>query len=248
MQLNNKISHSQAKSLNDLLLEFKKLRNPNKSQILQRFFKTGPGQYGSGDIFWGLTVPDCRRLAKTYLNLTMTDILFLLKNEVHEIRLTALLIMVERYQRSEALGDKKRIADIYLKNSRYINNWDLVDLSVYKILGDYLVLSGKGKEVLDKLASSKDIWERRMAMVATYAFIKTGKEDIVYRLAEKLLRDKHDLIHKAIGWMLREAGKKGNPYQLRRFLNQHIKNLPRTALRYAIERFPEMERQKYLKK
>lgn len=243
----NKISRQEL-SLNGLMGELKKLKNSSKTIVLQRFFKTGPGQYGEGDVFWGLNVPDCRRLAKQYASLKMADVLSLLKNEVHELRLTALLIMVEHYQRAENLREKQKIVDSYLKNSRYINNWDLVDLSVYKILGDYLVLSGEERKFLDKLVISKNLWERRLAMVATYAFIKAGQEDMAYQVAEKLLDDKHDLMHKAVGWMLREAGKRGDVLKLRQFLDKHIGKMPRTTLRYAIERFPEKDRQAYLKK
>lgn len=235
-------------SLESLLVELKKLKNSSKTVVLQRFFKTGPGQYGEGDIFWGLNVPDCRSLAKKYADLKIADILKILKSEVHEIRLTALLIMVERYQKAESLKERGKIVNIYLKNNRYINNWDLVDLSVYKILGDYLLVSGEEKTVLNKLVVSKNLWERRMAMVATYAFIKAGREEIAYQIAEKLLGDKHDLMHKAVGWMLREAGKRGDSLKLRQFLDGHIKGMPRTTLRYAIEHFPEKERQVYLKK
>lgn len=243
----NKISRQEL-SLNDLMGELKRLRNSSKTIVLQRFFKTGLGQYGEGDIFWGLNVPDCRRLAKKYAALKMTDVLVLLKSEIHEIRLTALLIIVEHYQRAEKIEEKRKIVNIYLKNSRYINNWDLVDLSVYKILGDYLLYSKKERNILDKLVVSKNLWERRLAMVATYAFIKAGQEDMAYQVAEKLLDDKHDLMHKAVGWMLREAGKRGDIAKLHQFINKHIKDLPRTTLRYAIERFPERERQAYLKK
>lgn len=243
----NKIK-KQELSLNGLVVALRKLKSPSKTEVLQRFFKTGPGQYGAGDIFWGLNVPDCRRLAKQYASLKMIDVLTLLKNGVHELRLTALLIMVEHYQRAEDLREKQKIVDIYLKNSRYINNWDLVDLSVYKILGNYLLLSKKEKNILDKLVVSRNLWERRLAMVATYAFIKAGQEDEAYRIAERLLNDKHDLIHKAVGWMLREAGKRGNVFKLRQFIDRHIKDMPRTTLRYAIERFSGQERQAYLKK
>ena len=244
---NNKNSLGEL-SLESLMDELKRLKNASKTVVLQRFFKTGTGQYGEGDVFWGLNVPDCRRLARKYSHLKMTDILKLLKNEVHEIRLTALLIMVEHYQKAGSLDKRQKIVEIYLKNSRYINNWDLVDLSVYKILGNYLLLSGKEKSFLDKLAISPNLWERRMAMVSTYAFIKAGREEIAYYIAEKLLSDKQDLMHKAVGWMLREAGKQGNALKLHQFLDKHLKNLPRTTLRYAIERFSEKERQAYLKK
>jgi len=248
MKPNNESEKINKLSRQGLLAELKKLKDSSKVNILQRFFKTGPGQYGEGDVFWGLSVPDCRRLAKKYADLKITEVLDLLKNEVHEIRLTALLIMVECYQKSTALKEKRKIVNIYLKNTRYINNWDLVDLSVYKILGDYLVLSGEERLFLDKLVISKNLWERRMAIVATYAFIKVGREDEAYRIATKLLGDSHDLMHKAVGWMLREAGQRDNAFKLRQFLNKHLKNLPRTTLRYAIEHFKETERRMYLKK
>jgi 3-methyladenine DNA glycosylase AlkD len=171
----------------------------------------------------------------------------LLQNKIHEFRLVGLLILVIKYQAADKKG-KANIFKFYLQNTKYINNWDLVDLTVDKIIGDYLVLTGDSLALLNKLASSANLWERRMAIVATYAFIKTGRSDEAFKVASKLLSDKHDLIHKAIGWMLREVGKRVGRQELKRFLDKNIKNMSRTTLRYAIEHFPEAERQFYLQK
>jgi len=228
--------------------ELKNLGNKPQAAILQRFFKTAKGQYGEGDIFLGIKVPVSRQVAKKHTDLALKDVSVLLKNKIHEFRLVALLILVEKYQKTDDRKIKAKIVDFYLKHTKHINNWDLVDLSVAKILGDYLLLDNKKNEILDKLAASKNLWERRMAMVATYAFIQKGRAEEALALAKKLLKDDQDLMHKAVGWMLREVGKRVDRQKLINFLDKEAKNMPRTALRYAIEHLSPQERENYLKK
>lgn len=228
--------------------ELKNAQNKPQSANLQRFFKTAKGQYGYGDVFLGIKVPVTRQIAKKYVDLDLIDVSALLKNKIHEFRLAALLILVEKYQKTKDRKTQEKLVKFYLKHSRYINNWDLVDLSVYKILGAYLILEERRLEILDKLAKSKNLWERRMAMIATYAFIQKGRAEETIYLAKKLLKDEHDLMHKAVGWMLREVGKRINRKTLTDFLDEHVKNMPRTALRYAIEHLEPKHRESYLKK
>lgn len=234
------------KDLANLIKKTKSLYSPEKAEHSQYFFKTGPGQYGEGDIFWGLSVPEMRKIAKEYGFLGFAELSSLLKNPVHELRLIALTILVEKYQKSKNDQERKKIYNFYLKNKATINNWDLVDLSVYKIVGDYLLRHLEERRILYKLIKSKIIWDRRIAMVSTMAFIRNNESKDVINLAESLLNDQEDLMHKASGWMLRELGKR-NKIILKEFLNKNISKMPRTMLRYAIEKFPEKERQKYLK-
>lgn len=234
--------------LTQITKELKKEANSPQAAILQRFFKTAKGQYGAGDVFLGIKVPQTRKIALKYVSLDFPDIAALLKNKIHEFRLAALLILVAKYEQSKDKKDKAKIATFYLKHTKHINNWDLVDLSVAKILGDYLVLEEKKKNILNVLVKSKNLWERRMAMIATYAFIKKGRAEETLALAEKLLKDEHDLMHKAVGWMLREVGKRVSKKKLISFLDKQVKNMPRTALRYALEHFSPTEREYYLKK
>lgn len=219
-----------------------------RAAVSRRFFKTGPGQYGAGDRFLGLTVPLQRQIARRYARLSLKDIQVLLNSPWHEFRLVGLLILVEQYQKAANLKEKGRWVDFYLKNTKRFNNWDLVDLSVYKILGDYLWLVPAKKVILGKLAASTNLWERRLAMVATFAFIQKGRAEETLAIAKKLLKDEHDLIHKAIGWMLREVGKRVSEKKLIVFLDQYGHYMPRTALRYAIERLSPARRAYYLKK
>ncbi len=223
--------------------------NPTKAKILQRFFKTGQGEYGEGDIFLGVVVPETRKIAKKYTSLTFPEILTLLQSKIHEERLTALLILVEQYQKN--LEKRKKIFDFYLENIPHINNWDLVDLSADKIVGRFLYDFGKDypvyKILLKKLAESSNIWERRIAIIATFYFIKQNHFEETFDIAELLLEDKHDLIHKAVGWMLREAGKRNQEFE-EQFLKEHYKKMPRTMLRYAIERFDKGKRLWYMKR
>ena len=215
--------------------------NSEKAKILQGFFKTGKGEYGEGDIFLGITVPQSRKIAKKYSSLQLKEISLLLQSKVHEERLIALLILVEKYNKAQ---DKNQIFDFYLKNTKYINNWDLVDLTADKIMGNFLL--NKSREVLYNLAKSDNLWERRIAIISTFHFIKNNQFNETLKIAEILLKDDHDIIHKAVGWMLREIGKRDLSI-LESFLKKYYNRMPRTALRYAIEKFPEDKRQAYLK-
>lgn len=219
----------------------RKLGNKKKAQIMQRFFKTGEGEYGFGDIFLGLTVPQSRQIAVKYKELSFEEISHLLRSEVHEERLIALLILVHQFQKEEML--QRRIYEFYIKNTKFINNWDLVDLSSDKIIGAYLL--DKPKTILHKLAKSANLWERRIAMISTYGFIKKGEFDDALAIAEVLIEDQNDLIQKAVGWMLREVGNRDLSAE-QNFLKKHYKVMGRTALRYAIEKFPEKVRISYL--
>lgn len=234
------------KELANLIKKTKSLYSLERAEHSKYFFKTGPGQYGEGDVFWGLSVPEMRSIAKEYSNLSLEEVLVLLKDKVHELRLIGLSILVEKYQKSKDDKSRKLIYNFYLKNKAAANNWDLVDLSVYKIMGDYLVRHPEERGILYKLVESKKMWDRRLAMVSTMAFIRNNESKEVINLAESLLDDKEDLMHKASGWMLRELGKR-NEKVLIKFLNKNISKMPRTMLRYAIEKFPENIRQKYLK-
>ncbi len=230
--------------LNQLKKDLKKLANPEKAGILQRFFKTGKGEYGEGDVFLGITVPDQRKIANKYSELPLKETQKLLSGKIHEHRLTALLILVIKYKKADDT-DKKKISHLYIKNFKHINNWDLVDLSSEKILGDYLL--EKDKSLLYKLAKSKNLWERRIAVITTFAFIRNNRFNDTLKISGLLLNDRHDLIHKAVGWMLREIGKRDQEVE-EKFLKKHYRKMPRTMLRYAIEKFDEKKRQFYLKK
>ncbi len=219
-----------------------KLADKKKAQQLQRFFKTGPGQYGEGDIFLGISVPELRKLAKAHLGLSLVDTSLLLKSDIHEKRLLALLILLLKFNKADK-PLKKKIYELYLKNTEYINNWDLVDLSAHHIVGAFLF--DQDKDMLYFLAKSKILWERRISILATYHFIKKSSFSDTLQIAEILLYDKEDLIHKAVGWMLREVGKK-NLANEEIFLKKHYRNMPRTMLRYSIERFSKSKRLKYL--
>lgn len=227
-----------------ILKEIYSHRNKKKAELLSGYFKTGRGQYGEGDVFLGIMVPISRRLAIKYKDLPLSQVESLLRNKVHEARLIALLVLVWKYEHGNAT-DKEKVVQLYLKNTKYINNWDLVDLSAPRILGNYF-LAKKDKSVLLKLAKSKNLWEERIAVLSTFSFIKEGDLTWSFRFAKMFLNHEHDLIHKATGWMLREAGKKDEK-KLKNFLDTNIKKMPRTMLRYAIERFSKSERLKYLK-
>jgi len=229
--------------LNKLIKDLTKLKNPEKAKILQRFFKTGKGEYGEGDIFLGIVVPIQRKLVKKYHDLSLDDLQKLLDSKIHEHRLIALLILVEQYKRADD-KQKKTVVNFYLENTKNINNWDLVDLSCRDIIGAYYF--DKDRTVLYKLARSKNIWERRIAVLSTFYFIRKNQFEDIMKISEMLLKDKHDLIHKAVGWMLREVGKRDRP-QLDKFLNKYYKIMPRTMLRYAIEKFDKSKREYYLK-
>lgn len=231
------------------IAELKKFKDNKKKKILQSFFKTGKGEYGEGDVFLGVVVPKTRSVAKSFKNLPFKEIQKLLINKYHEVRLLGLLVLVEKYEFAKKVSDDKKRSSIirfYLNNLKNINNWDLVDLSCYKILGDYLVDKDK-RDILYDLVKSVNMWERRIGIVSTLALIKNDDLDDVFALCECLLNDKEDLMHKATGWMLREAGKK-DENRLILFLEKHSKNMPRVMLRYSIERFPEKTRKYFLKK
>jgi 3-methyladenine DNA glycosylase AlkD len=211
--------------------------------ILQRFFKTGPGEYGEGDIFIGLRVPQLGSLAQAYIHLRLEDTLELIRSPIHEERLLALLILVRSYKNSDEKV-KEKIYRFYLENIRFVNNWDLVDLSAEHIMGAHLF--NRSSKPLEQLAHSKILWDRRIAVMATFHFIKKGQFTLTLSLVESLLGDKEDLIHKACGWMLREIGKRDIRSE-EIFLRLHGKTMPRTMLRYAIEKFPEEKRLRFLK-
>lgn len=233
---------------NSLIKEIKSKENKDKAQILMRFFKTGKGEYGEGDLFLGIVVPESRKIAKKYGCLALPDIQKLLKNKYHEIRLIALLILVHQYQNlaRQDLVERKKIVDFYLKNTKYINNWDLVDLSSHYTVGDYLL--EENRNILIKLAKSKNLWERRISIISTFAFIYKGEYEWTFKIVKMLMNDKHDLIQKACGWTLREVGKRVSKKELINFLNENSTKMPRTMLRYAIERLPENKRLYYLHK
>lgn len=220
--------------------EIRKTANSKKAKILQSFFKTGPGEYGQGDIFLGITVPQSRTLAKKFGSLTLKDIRTLIRSDIHEERLIALLILLDQFEKTR---QKEKFFRFYLKHTRHINNWDLVDLTAPNIVGTFL--EKRNRTILLELARSKSLWERRIAIVATFHFIRHNEFADTLRIAKILLRDNEDLIHKATGWMLREVGKH-NEDVLKQFLKKNYPRIPRTTLRYAIEKFPPAIRKKYL--
>ena len=222
--------------LNQLRKELENAADSKQAELLQRFFKTGPGQYGEGDVFLGIKVPVQRTIAKKY-DLSFEDIQKLLDSEIHEERLVGLLILMRNKNKDGAFK-------FYLKNTKRINNWDLVDLTAHKIVGDFLL--DKDKKVLYDLAQSENLWEKRIAIISTFAFIDKNQFDNSLAIAEILLNDSHDLIHKAVGWVLREIWKKDSEL-LEDFLKKHYSDLPRTTLRYAIERFDEEKRKRFLR-
>jgi 3-methyladenine DNA glycosylase AlkD len=229
-------------TLKALRKELYGLANPADAKFLQGFFKTGPGQYGEGDKFLGLRVPALRRLARNYAELSRDDVLKMLASPWHEERLLALVIMLNAYESGD-VAERRLVHRDYLANTRYINNWDLVDASAGGIVGAHL--EAGNISLLLRLARSKDMWERRIAIVSTFYFIKRDRFGPTLIIAELLLHDAHDLIHKAVGWMLREVGKRDRKV-LDGFLREHYHGMPRTMLRYAIERHPEDLRKKYL--
>jgi 3-methyladenine DNA glycosylase AlkD len=230
-------------TLATLKRELARAADPERARNLAWFFKTGVGEYGEGDKFIGLTVPAQRAISKKYRHLELDDIGKLLASRIHEHRFTGLLILVAQYKAGDA-ATKQRVFAFYLDHTRCINNWDLVDTSAPYIVGEHLIL--RPRRVLYRLAKSSDLWERRIAMVATAAFIRRGELKDTFAIATCLLGDKHDLIHKAIGWMLREAGKQSRTEMID-FLRRNYSRMPRTALRYAIERLPETQRKRALR-
>jgi 3-methyladenine DNA glycosylase AlkD len=230
-------------ALTGLRRELRALADPARVEVLQRFFKTGPGQYGEGDQFPGHRVPQLRRLARSYRALERLPLLELLRSRGHEERLLGLLILVEQYRRGSD-GEREAIFRTYLSNTSHINNWDLVDASAEQIIGAHLDPQQVG--VLEQLARSASLWERRIAIMATFYWIKRGVFEPALHMAQLLLHDRHDLIHKAVGWMLREVGKRDRSRE-EDFLRRHHRIMPRVMLRYALEHFPEADRQRYLR-
>jgi 3-methyladenine DNA glycosylase AlkD len=232
-----------AASIREVQSAVRKLASREKARSLQRFFKTGPGEYGEGDVFLGITVPQIRKLVRKYKDLDSSELTSFLRSAYHEERLFALLGLVQRFQKGSE-DEQERIFQIYLKHIKWINNWDLVDLSACQIIGAYL--DERNKTLLSTLARSKNLWERRIAILATFHFIRSGRYRETLRIAGLLLEDQEDLIHKAVGWMLREVGKRDQETE-EEFLKKHYESMPRTMLRYAIERFSKSKRQAYLR-
>ena len=228
-----------AKEISKLL---QKMGDKEDSLFLQGFFKTGVGQYGEGDVFLGIRVPALRKMAKEYKALPLKEVLLLLRSPYHEVRLFALILFVNTFAKSDETIQKK-IYNLYVANTRYINNWDLVDISAPNIVGAFLM--ERSRKPLYQLAKSKSLWERRMATLATFYFIKNNQFADALKIVRILLQDKEDLIHKAAGWMLREIGKRDIACA-ESFLQKHCQVMPRTMLRYAIERFTPSKRRKYM--
>lgn len=229
-----------AKQIKESLIE---IGSEEKAKILSWFFKTGKGQYGEGDLFLGITVPENRMIAKHYINTSLEELNLLISDPYHEVRFCALLILVEQFKKQKE--NREEIVNFYLNHTQYINNWDLVDLSCPSILGNYLL--DKERTLLDQLISSKLLWEQRIAIVTNLTFIRKGELDDIFRLSEVVLYHPHDLMQKATGWMLREAGKKDKE-RLCDFLEKYHTTMPRTTLRYAIEKFDASERAYYMQK
>lgn len=229
-----------------LLDDLMALKNDEKAITLSRFFKTGEGEYGYGDKFLGIPVPVQREIVKKYYkDMTLSEIELLLRNEYHEVRLSSLLLLTYKMSKSN-MEEQSNIVKLYLDNTNYINNWDLVDLSASEIIGAYLYNNNLDRSTLYDLADSSNLWEQRIAIVATHYFIKHNEFDDTINIAKILIETKHDLIQKAVGWMLREVGKR-NYEILYNFLLEHHKEMPRTMLRYAIERFDSETREMFLK-
>ncbi|MBI2499088.1 DNA alkylation repair protein [Candidatus Woesearchaeota archaeon] len=230
--------------LGQLKRDLEKLSNKEKANILRRFFKTGKGEYGEGDIFLGINVPVQRKVAKQYSDLSLAELQSLLDSKIHDHRMVALFILIDKLKKANE-KEIKEIFDFYLKNTRNINNWDLVDLSARDIIGE--LLQDKDRRIIYELAKSNNLWEKRISIISTYAFIRKNDFKDTLKVSEILLKDKHDLIHKAVGWMLREVGKRNQDIE-EEFLNKYHKEMPRTMLRYAIERFPDEKKRVYMGK
>lgn len=224
--------------------ELKSVSKKEKAELFQRFFKTGKGEYGEGDVFAGITVPEIRDISKRYFKeMTLEDVEYFIQHKIHEYRLFGLLTLTYMLKKADELK-KRDIFNLYIRNLKYINNWDLVDLSAPNIVGQYL--KEKDRSFLYKLAKSNDLWKQRIAIISTAAFIKDMDFKDTLKISKLLLHHSHDLIHKAVGWMLREIGKRDLVIE-EKFLKKYYKEMPRTMLRYAIERFEEGKRQEYLK-
>lgn len=231
-------------ALSDIRHDFLKIADLQRANNLRRFFKTGKGEYGEGDKFLGVTVPDIRIIVKKYNSISLKDTLLLLRSKFHEQRLCALLILVEKYKKGND-KQKQEIYHHYLKNTKRINNWDLVDLTAPNIIGNYLL--NRNRQILSNLMKSDNLWERRIAVLSCASFIRKNDFTDIFNITEYLIRDKHDLIHKACGWMLREVGKRDQVAE-ETFLKKHYQTMPRTMLRYAIEKFDPVKKAYYMKK
>jgi 3-methyladenine DNA glycosylase AlkD len=229
-------------TVGDIRTRLRKHARPESVPILRRFFKTGPGEYGEGDVFIGVKVPGVRTVCRECSEVSLATVKTLLRSRVHEERLLAVLILVQAFKSASEV-ERRRIYKLYLAHTAYVNNWDLVDASASQIVGAFLY--ARSKAPLTKLARSKSLWERRIAIIATFDYIRRLEFDETFRIADLLLDDEHDLIHKAVGWLLREIGKRDGAVE-REFLSTRYQTMPRTMLRYAIERFPDIERRKYL--
>jgi 3-methyladenine DNA glycosylase AlkD len=230
-------------TLEDLKRDLGRVANKKKAVALQRYFKTGPGEYGEGDLFLGIPVPELRKIAKRYRKLEMKDIELLLHSKTHEERLVSLMILVDKYERSSD-SERVELVEFYLDNTSYVNNWDLVDLSAPNLLRSHVSKRGD-RSLLYALAGSENMWERRMSLLATLGLIRNGEFEDALKIAKLLLKDESDLVQKALGWMLREVGNRDMKAE-RDFLDKHRVEMNRTALRYAIEKFPEKIRLSYL--
>jgi len=230
----------------DVISEIKSLASSKKAKDLQWFFKTGPGQYAEGDIFLGVMVPQARRIAKNYFDLPLPEIKKLTESDFHEVRFCGLLILVAQFEKAKAIDLRKKLFDFYMKQLKagYINNWDLIDVTGVR-MGTFLTTEKTALTTLRKLAKSKNLWEKRMSVIFTFAFQKIGDPYPTLEMADLLMKDDHDLIHKAVGWALRKVGKMDGPL-LRNFLKENVSIMPRTMLRYSIEKFTPAERKRWL--
>ena len=227
--------------MENVLIEIETLKNPQKAVELSKFFKTDKGEYGYGDIFMGIPVPSLRNIVKKYL-LDLNEIQILLSSKEHEKRVIALFFLLKLYQKTKDKKDKQSIINFYLKNTKYINNWDLVDITCYKILGDFLLkYNNQNYDILLKLSKSKNLWERRISIVSTMIFVKNNFFEPTLTISKKLLKNEHDLINKAVGWLLREVGKRDKEL-LKNFLTSNIKDISKTTLNYAMEKFSKEEK------
>ena len=224
--------------------EIRALANKEIAQHSLRFFKTDKGEYGHGDLFLGVRAPKIRLIAKKHIDISITDMQTLIRSKYHEERFLGLIILVNKYAKTKDKKNRNQLYKIYVSSFKYINNWNLVDVTCPHVTGKHLI--DKDRTILYKWAKSEDLWTKRIAMISTFYFIRKNDLDDTFKIADMLLQDEHDLIHKAVGWMLREAGKRDIKKE-ETFLKKHYKTMPRTMLRYSIEKFPETKRQKYLK-